>query len=185
MKVTWSVFVDCCVANMSHVHMCYGIPGLRYSCICPSRPQQDKQPTHEAEVRKEVGQAITSGHTHLALTLVEKQFPGVLSQVGGIAPLYICCQCFVDKVWPEMQNAAHCATGSDAMHLSRLAAGVVGLRSKFLLLSSGQAGRKSWHRTPCIEFRSCTRRHGWLTPWLKVGLTCTCCILQRSPCGWR
>lgn len=54
-------------------------------------------------MRKEVGQAITSGQTHLALTLVEDRFPGVLSQVGGIAPLYICCQCFVDKVWKYRQ----------------------------------------------------------------------------------
>lgn len=65
---------------------------------CMSRPQEEQEPTHEAEVRKKVGQAITSGQTHSALTLVEQEFPGVLSQVGGIAPLYICCQCFVDKV---------------------------------------------------------------------------------------
>lgn len=49
-------------------------------------------------MRKEVGEAIISGQTHSALALLEQEFPGVLSQVGGIAPLYICCQCFVDKV---------------------------------------------------------------------------------------
>eukprot|EP00892_Ulva_mutabilis_P010767 jgi/Ulvmu1/8062/UM004_0299.1 len=63
-----------------------------------AQPQQEQEPTHEADIRKQVGQAITSGQTHSALALLEERFPGVLSQVGGIAPLYICCQCFVDKL---------------------------------------------------------------------------------------
>lgn len=66
------------------------------------RPQQQQGgPTHCAGIRKKVYAAIIGRSADAAMKLVERHFPEILNTSSdSSAPLYLCCQNFIDKARP-------------------------------------------------------------------------------------
>lgn len=62
-----------------------------------SSREQKREPTHSARLRKQVHAAIVGKQADLAMQLVERHFPEVLTTSDSSAPLYLCCQSFIDK----------------------------------------------------------------------------------------
>lgn len=65
-----------------------------------SSRQQQSGPTHSAGIRKQVYTAIAGRQADLAMQLVEHHFPEVLNNSESSAPLFLCCQNFIDKARP-------------------------------------------------------------------------------------